>query len=194
MITKKQQMEARTEAKKLFEKAGIYITPEEAERIDVVDFGLSDLDSEGAQILTMVQTDRISVKLLALKPFQTEPEHWHPPVGDDPGKEETVRHVWGDLYFYVRPESPAAPMATDGVNAGFVPKGKDAYYTCRKEIVMKPGQQLTAPPGDMHWFQAGASGCVLFSFSTIARDALDGFTDPNIDRVTKVADDEGGQG
>ncbi len=191
MITRKQQAEARARARELFERAGIYVTPEEAGRIDVVDFGLGNLESEGAQILTMVQTERISVKLLALLPNQTEPEHWHPPVGDDPGKEETVRHVWGDLYFYVRPDSPAAPMATaDGVVAGFIPEGKDGYYTCRKEIVMEPGQQLTAPPGDMHWFQAGPRGCVLFSFSTVARDALDGFTDPNIDRVTKVVDDE----
>jgi D-lyxose ketol-isomerase len=190
MITRNEQLEARKAAAELFEKAGVLITREEADRIDVVDFGLSNLKSEGAQILTMVQTDRISVKLLALMPNQTEPEHWHPPVGDDPGKEETVRHVWGDLYFYVRPDSPAAPMAGDRVVEGFIPEGKDDYYTCRKEIVMEPGQQLTAPPGDMHWFQAGPRGCVLFSFSTVARDVLDGFTDPNVDRVTRVAEDE----
>lgn len=190
MITKKQQEQARVQANELFRKAGVYITPEEANRIDVVDFGLSNLESEGAEILTMVQTDRISVKLLALMPNQTEPEHWHPPVGDDPGKEETVRHLWGDLRFYVGDDSPAAGLGSDGVSAGFIPEGKDQYYTCRKEIVMEPGQQLTAPPGDKHWFQAGPGGCVLFSFSTIARDVLDGFTDPNIDRVTKVAEDE----
>lgn len=189
MITKKQQQEARNRATELFRKAGVFITPEEANRIDVVDFGLSNLDSEGAEILTMVQTDRISVKLLALMPNQTEPEHWHPPVGEDPGKEETVRHLWGDLRFYVEDDSPAAAEATDSVEAGSIPFGKQQYYTCRKEIVMEPGQQLTCAPGEKHWFQAGPRGCVLFSFSTIARDVLDGFSDPNIDRVTKVSED-----
>jgi hypothetical protein len=47
---------------------------------------------------TMVQMDRISVKVLALLPDQTVPEHWHPLVDDDPGKEETIRVITGTVY------------------------------------------------------------------------------------------------
>jgi hypothetical protein len=46
----------------------------------------------------MVQMDRISVKVLALLPDQTVPEHWHPLVDDDPGKEETIRVITGTVY------------------------------------------------------------------------------------------------
>ncbi len=182
MITESEAAAAREAAVELFAKAQFGITPEETEKIEVVDFGLTNLSVEGAQILTLVQTDRISVKLLALMPNQTEPEHWHPPVGDDPGKEETVRHLYGDLYFYVEGDG--------GPTVGHIPERREEYYTCRKEIVMQPGEQLYCKPGSKHWFQAGPRGAVLFSFSTIARDALDRFSDPNIDRVTKIVPDE----
>lgn len=181
MITRKEQIEAQKQAIRLFEQAGIYITDEEKNKIEVVDFGLSHLSVEGVQILTMVQTDRISVKLLALMPYQTEPEHWHPPVGDDPGKEETIRHLWGDLFFY----TPGG----DEIEHGFIPEHKESLYTCRKEMVFRPGEQLFCPPGEKHWFQAGSKGAVLYSFSTIARDIQDKFTDPHINRITKVTDE-----
>jgi len=181
MITREQQREARRKAAQFITNAGIQITEEEKGRIEVVDFGLDRLEIEGAQILTLVQTERISVKLLVLFPYQTEPEHWHPPVGDDPGKEETVRHVWGDLYFYLPGDGKIA--------SGFIPEGKESAYTCRKELVLAPGDQLTCSPGTKHWFQAGPQGCVLYSYSTIARDALDQFSDPGVDRITRVADE-----
>jgi len=95
MITKEQQKDARMRAAEMIRAAGIGITEKEAESIEVVDFGLSNLEKEGVQVLTLVQTERISVKILVLFPNQTEPEHWHPPVGDDPGKEETIRVISG---------------------------------------------------------------------------------------------------
>jgi D-lyxose ketol-isomerase len=113
-------------------------------------------------------------------PNQTEPEHWHPPVDDDPGKEETIRVIAGTVYFYVAGE--------DTFEEGFIVEGKDDCYTMRKEIVMKPCDQLTLAPGEKHWFQARDGGAVMYSFSTIARDALDQFTDPDIVRVTKVVE------
>lgn len=180
MITTSEYRSAQKEAEKLFKLAHIEITPKEAEQIEVVDFGLSNLETEGAQILTLVQTERISVKVLALMPYQTEPEHWHPPVGDDPGKEETVRHIYGDLLFYV--------TGNDTMTNGYIPEGKQPHYTCRHEIPMSPGMQLTCLPGDKHWFQAGERGAVLFSFSTVARDALDAFSNPNIERITAISD------
>ena len=131
-------------------------------------------------MLTLLQTDRISVKVLAMLPDQTEPEHWHPPVDDDPGKEETIRVIAGTVYFYVAGE--------DTFKEGFIVEGKDDCHTMRNEIVMQPCDQITLEPVEKHWFQAHQGGAVMYSFSTIARDALDQFTDPDIDRRTKVMD------
>ena len=178
MIIKKQQKAAQERTAEMIRQAGIVITDEEAGSIEIVDFGLSNLEKEGVQVLTLVQTDRISVKVLVMLPNQTEPEHWHPPVDGDPGKEETIRVIAGTVYFYVSGE--------DTFKEGFIVQGKDGCYTMRKEIVMKPGDQLTLAPGEKHWFQAHEGGAVMYSFSTIARDALDQFTDPDIVRITKV--------
>ena len=178
MIIKKQQKAAQERTAEMIRQAGIVITDEEAGSIEIVDFGLSNLEKEGVQVLTLVQTDRISVKVLVMLPNQTEPEHWHPPVDGDPGKEETIRVIAGTVYFYVSGE--------DTFKEGFIVQGKDGCYTMRKEIVMKPGDQLTLAPGEKHWFQAHEGGAVMYSFSTIARDALDQFTDPDIVRMTKV--------
>ena len=181
LILRSEAVKARERAAGMIRKAGVFITPDEELKIEPVDFGLGNLNAEGAEILTMVQTDRISVKLLVLFPNQTEPEHWHPPVGKDPGKEETVRVVWGTVHFYV--DGP------DTLVKGFVPKGKEGVYTLRHELILKSGDQLSFRPGEKHWFQGGSEGAVLYSFSSVARDVLDGFTDPRIDRVTKIEED-----
>ncbi len=180
MITKEQQKTAQKRAAEMIRQAGIKITEKEANSVGIVDFGLSNLEKEGVQVLTLIQTERISVKVLVLFPNQTEPEHWHPPVGDDPGKEETVRVISGIVYFYIPGE--------DTLKEGFIPEGKEDYYTMRKEIIMKPSDQITLAPGEKHWFQARDKGAVMYSFSTIARDALDQFTDPDIVRITKIVD------
>ncbi|MEJ2282298.1 MAG: hypothetical protein P8X85_01740 [Desulfobacterales bacterium] len=180
MLTRAEQAHAQKRAAEMIRKAGITITDTEAQSIEVVDFGLSNLEKEGVQVLTLVQTERISIKVLVLFPNQTEPEHWHPPVGDDPGKEETVRIIAGTVYFYLPGE--------DTFQGGFIVEGKDDCYTMRKEVVMNPADQITLAPGEKHWFQARDEGAVMYSFSTIARDALDGFTDPDIKRVTKIID------
>jgi len=174
-------MAAQKKAAELIRQAGITISAAEADGIEVADFGLSDLDREGVQVLTLVQTERISVKVLVLFSNQTEPEHWHPPVGEDPGKEETIRVIAGTVYFYVPGE--------DTFKEGFIVEGKADCYTMRNEIVMKPCDQLTLAPGQKHWFQARGGGAVMYSFSTIARDALDQFTDPRIERITKIVDE-----
>jgi len=182
MITRKQQEQARRRAAEMIRAAGIHITDIEANRTEVVDFGLSRLEHEGVQVLTLVQTERISIKVLALFPNQTEPEHWHPPVGSDPGKEETVRVISGTLYFYVPGENT--------FKEGFLVEGKEHCYTMRHELVMRPGDQVTLAPGVRHWFQAREEGVVMYSFSTIARDVMDRFTDKDIVRTTRVADDK----
>ncbi|MDJ0913531.1 MAG: hypothetical protein QNI95_08180 [Desulfobacterales bacterium] len=181
MITRKEQQTAQEHAAEMLKQAGITITEKEAARIEVADFGLGHLEKEGAQALTLVQTDRISVKVLVLFPLQTLPEHWHPPVGTDPGKEETLRVISGRVFFYIEGQN--------SLKEGFIVEGKEDCYTLRHEIIMQPADQILLAPGEKHWLQAGDQGAVLYSFSTIARDALDQFTDPHIDRITKIMDE-----
>lgn len=181
MITRKNYIEVQKKAAELIEQAGLFITPAEKEKIAVADFGLSDIYNEGIEVLTFFETDRIAGKILVLLPNQTEPEHWHPPVGNDPGKQEIIRAIWGTLRFYVEGE--------DNFKEGFIPEGKDDFYKLRHEIILKPGDQLVFHPGEKHWFQAGAEGAVMYSFSTTVRDGLDGFTNPNIVRETKIIEE-----
>ena len=182
MLKRTAYIEARQKAAEMIQNAGLVVKDEEIAQMDIADFGLSNLYKEGAQILTFFNTDRVSAKVIALFPNQTEPEHWHTAVGEDPGKEETVRVAWGAVRFYVPGEV--------NMEKGFIPKGKEQYYTVRHEIIMEAGDQITLAPGKKHWFQAGDEGVVLYTFSSAARDALDPFTDPFIVRVTEVIDDE----
>jgi len=178
MITKEDFRYVCEKSIEMIETAGIYLTEADKKNITAADFGLSRIKEEGVQILTLFDTDRMAAKILVLLPFQTEPEHWHPPVGDDPGKEEIIRGIWGDLTFYI--------PGQDTLKEGFIVKGKEACYTMRNEVVIKPGDQLVLPPGTKHWFQAGERGAVMYSFSTKVTDLMDQFTDPNIVRETVI--------
>ncbi len=180
MITRKELEEAQKRTAEMIKKAGIVVLDEEMGKIAAADFGLSRLEKEGAQILTLLETERVAFKILTLFPYQTEPEHWHPQVGDDPGKEETVRLVYGTLYFYIPGE--------DNMRHGFIPEGKESSYAMRHEIVMKPGDQITLEPGTKHWFQAGGEGAIMYLISSCVRDILDQFTDPDVVRETEVVD------
>lgn len=180
MITKAEQKNAQERAAVMIQNAGIRIKREEIAEISVADFGLSNLETEGAQILTFFSTDRISTKVIALFPRQTLPEHWHPPMGDDPGKQEIIRVVDGIAYFYIPGE--------DTLKSAAIPAGKESVYTCRHEVVMKEGDQLILEPGTKHWLQAGNEGAVMYSFSTCVRDILDGFADPEVVRETVITD------
>jgi D-lyxose ketol-isomerase len=182
VITTSEVRKAQEWSYEIFKKAGIPIREDEKEKIEIADFGLNQFDKQGMHLFTMVSTNRYAAKALALAPFQTEPEHWHPPIDDDPGKQETIRVVYGILHFYIPGE--------DTLRNGFVPEGKEDVYTCRHEIVMKPGDQLTLEPGQKHWFQAGGEGAVLYTFSSTARDVLDGFTDPGVRRITEIMEDK----
>lgn len=182
MITRREKSNAQRRAATMMRQAGIQIREDQIDAIGVVDFGLSHLETEGVQVFTMVDTDRIAAKVLVLFPNQTEPEHWHPQVGDDPGKQETIRHIWGDLRFYL--------SGQDNMKEGFLVEGKEGVYTLRHELVLRPGDRLTFEPYEKHWFQAGPQGAVLYSFSTTVRDGLDGFTDPEIERTTVVKNED----
>jgi D-lyxose ketol-isomerase len=178
MISRIEMTQARQQAFELIRVSGFPVLEQERGKIEVADFGLGRLGVEGAQILTLVDTSRIAAKLIALLPHQTLPEHRHPPMGADPGKEETVRAFWGRVYVYV--EGP------DTIKLGAIPPKQEEVYSSRHEIYLSPGDQYYFEPGKRHWFQAGADGAVLLSFSSVARDAFDEFSNPLIRRTTQV--------
>ncbi len=172
----KQIKEAQRRTAEMFEKVGIKLTEAELENIEIADFGLNDLESQGLEIVTYVNTDRYCAKELVMFPYQACPEHRHPPVGSDPGKMETFRCRSGKVFLYVEGEP------TPNIQAIVPEKSKD-YYQVFHEIELNPGEQYTIPPDTLHWFQAGAEGAVVSEFSSTSRDESDIFTDPNIARV-----------
>ena len=76
------------------------LKPEEIEAMEIVDFGLGEIEISRAQIITLIDTDQIATKILVMLPGQTEPEHTHPAFGEYNGIEETIRCEWGELYLY----------------------------------------------------------------------------------------------
>ncbi|MCL4481730.1 MAG: D-lyxose/D-mannose family sugar isomerase, partial [Bacteroidetes bacterium] len=52
--------------------------------------------------------------------------------------------------------------------------------------VLTPGDQFTLNPDTLHWFRAGNEGAVVSEFSTTSTDGDDIFTDPGINRFTKI--------
>jgi len=149
------EAEARARAAAMLAEAGIVLTPAEEREIEVADFGLGRLDEIGLQVVVYVNTERVCAKELVLFPGQTCPEHRHPPVGDDPGKEETFRCRTGSVVLWV-----------DG----------------HGEVELRPGDQFTIPPNTLHRFRADAEGAIVSEFSTRSRDETDVFSDPRIVR------------
>jgi len=137
------------------EAAGVVLTPAEREAIEIADLGLGRFEEVGLAVLVYVNTERVCAKELVLLPGQICPEHRHPPVDGDPGKEETFRCRTGIVHLYVEGHDP---------------------------VTLRPGDQFTIPPDTLHWFQAGPAGAVVSEFSTRSRDEADVFTDPRIVR------------
>ena len=176
VITQRELREAQLYAAEKLAEAGIVLTPEERDAVEVADFGLSRLGETGLQLVVYVNTDRYCAKELVLRPGQTCPEHRHPPFDGTPGKEETFRCRSGRVYLYVAGEPTADPACTPPPGA----------YTVGHEIELRPGMQHTIASGTLHWFQAGPEGAVVSEFSTASRDELDEFTDENVARETVV--------
>ncbi|HEY3542065.1 MAG TPA: hypothetical protein VGK79_05945 [Gaiellaceae bacterium] len=147
--------EARERAAAMLAAAGVVLTPAERDELEIADFGLGRLEEIGLQLVVYVNTQRVCAKELVLFPHQTCPEHRHPPVDDEPGKEETFRCRAGTVHLHV--------------------EGHD-------EIVLRPGEQFTIMPDTLHWFQAGPEGAIVSEFSTRSRDETDIFTNPAIVR------------
>jgi D-lyxose ketol-isomerase len=181
MITRQQFEEAQAKAAEILGKAGIALTPEERKNIEVADFNLNDLLNFGLEIVVYVNTNRCCAKELVLFPWQICPEHRHPPIEGNPGKEETFRCRAGQVYIYVPGEPAASPKAR-------VPAARKQYFTAWHEIVLNPGEQYTLSPNTLHWFQSGPDGAIVSEFSTKSVDEADIFTDVDILRAPEVAD------
>ncbi|WP_274365573.1 D-lyxose/D-mannose family sugar isomerase [Paenibacillus thermotolerans] len=186
-IKRSEMREAQRRTAELFARAGIVLTGEERERIEVASFGLGNLEEQGLELITYINTDRYCAKELVLFPKQTCPEHLHPPVGGEPGKMETFRCRWGSVYLYVEGE-PAQRIEA------VIPPGSEPYYTVFREIKLLPGEQYTIPPGTKHWFQGGPEGAIVSEFSSTSRDEFDIFTDPSVVRIPVIIEDDPKQG
>ena len=173
--------EVKEKTLKIYEKANVVLTDEEKKNIEVADFGLNDIYNTGLEIVTYVNTSRCCAKELVLLPGQTCPEHRHAPIADKnyPGKEETFRCRFGEVYLYVDGDRCASPKVQP-------PEGR---YTVFHEIVLKPGEQYTLVPNTKHWFKAGSNGAVVTEFSTSSYDECDIFTDENIKRIPEIEED-----
>ncbi|MCE5197780.1 MAG: D-lyxose/D-mannose family sugar isomerase [Armatimonadota bacterium] len=176
MLSKEVFDQTRAKAVEIYRKAQIVLRPDEIENMEIADFGLRDVENTGLEIIVYVNTARVCAKEMALLPHQTCPEHRHPPVEGEPGKEETFRCRWGTVYLYVSGEKTENPACKP-------PAGRESAYTVWHEVMLKPGEQYTLVPNTLHWFQAGDEGAVVSEFSTKSRDESDIFTDPDIQRV-----------
>jgi len=183
VITRDEYETARRRAEEMLARAGILARRDELDQIEVVDLGLGELEQTGLQILTLVNTGEVGVKVLVLFPNQAFSQHKHPPLGDYPGKEETFRCQWGTLYLYTPGDPTPQPNARP-------PSHRRHTYTVWHETVLRPGDQATSPPNTFHWFQAGKDGAVVWSFSSRATDVDDVFTDPDVRRVTAIVDSQ----
>jgi D-lyxose ketol-isomerase len=179
MLTRTQVRQAQARAATALDAAGIALTAEERDEVEVADFGLGMLEEIGLQLVVYVNTERVCAKELVLFPGQTCAEHRHPPYDGSPGKEETFRVRTGVVFLHVEGDATPEPRARPA-------RADLGVYTAGREIVLGPGSQFTVPPDTRHWFQAGPDGAIVSEFSTESRDDLDIFTDPEITRATVV--------
>ena len=179
MLTREEWRRARDRAAAMLQQAGIVLTPAELEHLEVADFALGQLEQIGLEVLTYVNTARVCAKEIIMFPWQTCPEHLHPKVGRRLGKEETFRCRWGEVRLYV-------PGPATGPLLARLPEQRAPFFTARRQIVLRPGEQYTLQPETLHWFQAGPEGAIVSEFSTHSTDEHDIFTDPDIRRLPVV--------
>ena len=179
MITRRQVQLAQARAAQMLAQAGIAITPEERQNIEVAEFGLGELEKTGLELVVYINTERYCAKELILFPRQTCPEHRHPTIAGSPGKMETFRCRQGQVWLYVAGEPTRAPQSRP-------PAGSEAFYSVLHEISLHPGEQYTIPPDTLHWFQAGDTGAIVSEFSSPSHDESDFFTDPRIRRIPEI--------
>jgi D-lyxose ketol-isomerase len=161
--------QVRAQAAALIRRSGFPVTATELANLQLNDFGLGQLVVEGFEFIDLVLTARLRVTLLVLLPYQTLPEHYHPADDPDGGKEETLRCLWGETRLYVAGQPGPHPPR--------LPVGKEALYTCRHEIILRPGQQWTFEPATPHWLQGGPAGSVNLAMQNRVDETRNVFTD-----------------
>ena len=182
MLTQTQVRQAQERSVTMLARTGIVLAQPEKTEIEVVDFGLSELEKQGLQLVIYINNERYCAKELIMFPRQTCAQHRHPPLSEtNPGKQETFRCRWGKVWLYVEGEPTRQIKA-------HVPQGSEAHYTISHEIELLPGDQYTIPPNTWHWFQSGDEGAIVSEFSSPSYDEFDQFSDPRIKRFTKVAE------
>ena len=178
MLTKTDYEKYSSLALEYLDKAGIVITEEEKKNVEVAEYELGCIEKVGLELVVYVNTEKCCAKELVLLPGQTCPEHRHPSINGEDGKEETFRCRWGKVYLYVEGEETLNRKCAP-------PEGMEEYFTCKKEVVLNPGEQYTIMPNTLHWFRAGEDGAIVSEFSTKSRDEFDIYTDPRIDAAGK---------
>ena len=116
------------------QQAGIVITEQEQQRLEIATFGLPDYPTSGLQLLTYINSPRYCAKELVLFPRQTCPEHRHPPFAGTPGKQETFRCRWGEVFLYV-----PGPNGNDTASSAVA----DSHFSVHHQIRLRPGEQYT---------------------------------------------------
>ncbi|MBT3750224.1 MAG: D-lyxose/D-mannose family sugar isomerase [Bacteroidetes bacterium] len=167
----------KSQALDLVEQAGIVLTDDEREGLEIADLGLNDIERIGLEVIEYVNNDRYCAKEIILLPWQICPEHRHPKISDkNIGKKETFRCRWGVVYLYVSGDAALNPKAK-------VPEVYREHLHVWHEIILHPGEQYTIQPNGLHWFQAGDGGAGISEFSSTSSDDNDVFSDPNVNRT-----------
>lgn len=162
---------AHARAVELVRRSGFSLTPSEWRDFALNDFGLGQFHVEGFSFVDLLRSPRLRITLLVLLPGQSLPEHRHPSYEGEPGKEETLRVLFGEARVCT-PGEPNNPALR-------IPLGKEALYTARHEILLRRGEQFRIAPGVVHWFQGGTEGCVTLAFQNRVDETRNIFTDPS---------------
>jgi D-lyxose ketol-isomerase len=172
MISGEDFARAKSQALDKIRISGLVLSPAEQDRLEVLDFGLGDVMREGLEVVHYLSSRRMDIKVCVLFGGQTVPEHLHPPYNGQEGKEETLRVLSGSLQLYVPGDGTSGEPE--------VPPGKADFYTLRKEIVLRAGQQYTIAPNTWHWFQGGEGGAVFLAHYSKADDSFNLWKDPAV--------------
>ena len=154
----------------LFNRSGFPVTDAEWKAMEISDFGLGNLRSEGFAFIDILRSERLRITLIALLPNQALPQHVHPPYEGEQGKEETLRVLSGQTKVYIKGEATDSDM--------LIPSGKEPFYTARQQVCLNPGEQYTVPPDIEHWFQGGPEGSVNICFQNRVDENKNHFCDP----------------
>jgi len=160
----------RREYADLVSRSGFPFTEAEGQALEVSDFGLGNLRSEGFGFIDILRSERLRITLIILLPNQSLPQHMHPSYEGEQGKEETIRVLLGHTKVYVRGAANNPSM--------LIPAGKESFYSARQEIRLSPGGQHTISSGIEHWFQGGPEGSVNICFQNRVDETKNRFWDP----------------